>query len=236
VSARADAAVVGALRRASVYRLLGAALAYPMAARVGALARWAELATGAWADPALAGALARFGAAARGSDPETLAAEHVRLFDREVRCPPYEGAWGAVAVTGKAALLADVAGFYAAFGLGPAAGQPETEDHLGAELEFMGALALKEAWALARGQGEGLDVTRAAARAFLAEHLGCWAGSFARHLAATSPAAFYRRLAALLEAWLARELAGLEVTPLRRADGPAGGERAPMACPMAPAG
>jgi hypothetical protein len=48
-----------------------------------------------------------------------------------VRCPPYESAYGeAPQMAGKSAELADLAGFYAAFGLAPAASQPDMEDHV----------------------------------------------------------------------------------------------------------
>jgi TorA maturation chaperone TorD len=224
--------VVGALRRAAMYRLLAAALAYPLPERVGEIGRLARTIRETWREPGVADALAGFARAAAGAG-DTLADEHVRLFDREVRCPPYEGAYGDPQPAGKAAQLADIAGFYAAFGLAPALSQPDTEDHIGAELEFMGALALKEAWALARDAAEPRVVTREAARLFATDHLGRWGEAFAARLGGTASEPYYRSLAALLAAWLAADLAALGVVPARVGDVPAAAEAAPFTCPMA---
>lgn len=71
--------------------------------------------------------------------------------------------------------MADVAGFYKAFGveMGPGAERP---DHVTAELEFMNLLAVKEAVALQdEGAGEHAEVCRDASRAFLRDHLGRFA-------------------------------------------------------------
>lgn len=228
-----DAAIIGLLRRAALYQLLAGAFCYPMPARVEELRRLATVLADAPPTGALAAPLARFAAAVRGADTEALAAEHVLLFDREVRCPPYEGAYGPVQVTGKAAQLADIAGFYRAFDLQPAEWQPDTEDHIGAELEFMAALALKEAWALSQGEAEHLAVTRDAQAAFLTDHLGGWAEAFAERLATTASPAYYKEAAALLSAWLATEIEALGVVPRKVGGTVETAEAEPLSCPMA---
>jgi DMSO reductase family type II enzyme chaperone len=228
-----EPAITLALRRASLYRLLALAFAYPTPPGLEVVA------TGTWKAAVVAPAklrvvLRRLADAAGGGDEASLGAEHVTLFQRQVRCPPYEGAYGPAQMAGKVAVLADVAGFYRAFALEPAAGRPEVEDHICAELEFMSALALKEAWALAESHAEGLAITRDAQRAFLAEHLARWGGVFAARLAGTAAPGFYPAAAALLQAWLADECARLQVTavPLEGIDE---AEAAPLTCPMAPA-
>jgi DMSO reductase family type II enzyme chaperone len=228
---RLEEDVATALRRAAIYRVLATAFTYPTPARLDWLAAAATAAADATPDR-LAGPLARLAEAARGEDTARLAGEHVRLFERQVQCPPYEGAYGPPQMAGKAALVADVAGFYRAFGLEPGGGQPEIEDHLGAELEFMSALAVKEAWALAQQHGEGLDVTSRAQRSFLAEHLARWSATFAERIAATGQG-FHAAAAALLTAWLDAECErlGVAVVPL---EGVREAEEAPFACPMAP--
>ena len=228
-----DDALVGALHRAAIYRVLSLAFAYPTPARLQAITEAANL-SAASAAPAVAPALHRLATASRAAEIGTLASEHVALFQRQLRCPPYEGAYGPPQMAGKAALLADVAGFYTAFGLEPAAGQPEAEDHIGAELEFMSALALKEAWALSGDEAAGLEVTRAAQRAFVADHLGRWAPAFAEQLAAEGAPGFLPAAAALLDVWVAAECARLDVTPAPL-DGVSVPEEAPLTCPMAPA-
>src|SRR3972149_5433040 len=124
----ADAVLVAeALERAATYRLLGAAFRHPTEAR---------LAEGA------------LGAAAAGPPP-AAAAEHAFLFGRAQRCAPWESVYGEPApFADAAACVADVVGFYETFGAASAA-EPEMEDHIAAELEFMGGLALREACALA---------------------------------------------------------------------------------------
>ena len=210
------AAVEHALARAALYRLLAGAWLYPTAARLADLARAATTAAENPLLPELREPLAALAAAARGAEPAAAAEEHVFLFDRQVRCSPYEGAYGdGPQLAGKSAALADVAGFYAAFGLGPAEGRPDMEDHVGAELEFMSALALKEAWALGAGDAEGVAVTRHAQVAFLRDHLGRWAETFAGEVAAATPLPTYTAAAALLTIWIGAESDRLGAAPAR---------------------
>jgi DMSO reductase family type II enzyme chaperone len=231
-----EVGVADTLRRAGLYRVLAAAFAYPTPPRVADVARAAStLAVGVPPGP-LREVLAAFAVAAWDADADALAEEHVFLFDRQVRCPAWESAWADVPqMAGKPALLADVAGFYTAFGLEPAGAQPDTEDHLVAELEFMSALALKEAWASGEGDPAGTDVTRGAARSFLTDHLGRWAESFAEELAGATPIAFYVAAAHLLAAWVRTDVAALAATPTRVGSrvGADRTETGPFTCPMA---
>jgi TorA maturation chaperone TorD len=233
-----EVSVENALRRAGVYRVLGGAFAYPTPERLADLAR-ASATIAVMAEPgALRDALARFSAAAYAADADTAGTEYVFLFDRQVRCPAYEGAWGdAAAMAGRVARLADIAGFYRAFGVEVAGAQPESEDHLVAELEFMSIAALKEAAALDSGDVERAEITRDAQAKFLTEHLGRWASPFAAELAGASALPYYTTAATLLAAWLGLDIAALGVTPDAIADrsglDPVQGET--FACPMAPA-
>lgn len=229
--------VAGAFARAAIYRLLGGAFAYPTIARLEELPRMAEAVAAAPPTPAeLVEALCGFEQAARTSDPGAVADEYVFLFDRQVRCSPYEGAYnGAAQMAGKAAQMADIAGFYAAFGLEPAGGQPDLEDHIAAELEFMSALALKEAYALAEANAEGLEVTRRAQTAFMADHLGRWAETFAAEIAEATPLPYYTAAAALLAAWIPVEIERLGAAPprLEALAAPDPGDEQGFTCPMA---
>lgn len=219
------------LERASLYRLLGASLSCPAPDQLEALAEVAERLAPV-ADPRLADPLGRFAAAVRATDAATVADEYVFLFDREARCPPYEGAWGDAQLAGKAALLADIAGFYAAFGLQPAAARPDVEDHIAAECEFLSALALKEAYALAEGDEEGAEIVGAAQSRFVADHLGRWSETFCAALRETSPVPYYGALADLLGAWVRAEVERLGVAPALVA-GSAIQEAEAFTCPMA---
>ena len=224
------------LERGSLYRLLGGALARPQAERLAELAAAAEALAPA-IEPAVAEPLARFATAVRETDAAAVGDEYVFLFDRGAKVPPYEGAWGeAPQLAGKAALLADVAGFYAAFGLVPGEAQPDVEDHIAAECEFMSALALKEAYALAESDDEGATITLAAQSRFVGDHLGRWSGTFADALKDASPLPYYGALADLLSAWMKAEIERLGAAPsvvLGRSGYDSIQEADAFSCPMA---
>ncbi len=106
------------------------------------------------------------------------------LFGHSVRgaCPTYEMEYGRNEIIRQASDLADLAGFYRAFGLeiaGEANGRP---DHIAAECEFMSALCSKEAHAHANGDKENADVCLDAERTFLRDHLARWLPAFAHHV------------------------------------------------------
>jgi TorA maturation chaperone TorD len=236
VTTMTDDRVATALGRAGLYRLIGSAFAYPTTERLQELARAA--ATIAVAMPAgpVREAVATFAAAAVEADADSVGTEYVFLFDRQLRCAPYEGAWGDVPrMAGKSAALADIAGFYHAFGLEPTGAQADTEDHLVPELEFMSAVALKEAWATSLGALERAQIAHGAQRAFVADHLGRWAPAFAEELAGATPLAYYHAAATLLAEWMRADMATLGVTPelaqARLAPDPM--QQEALSCPMA---
>jgi putative dimethyl sulfoxide reductase chaperone len=76
--------------------------------------------------------------------------------------------------------LADIAGFYKAFGYKAGGTMRERPDHLAVELEFMHLLCIMEAKALSSGQLEEAHVCQDAQRSFLKDHLGSWIGLFSQ--------------------------------------------------------
>jgi len=66
-------------------------------------------------------------------------------------------------------VLADIVGFYKAFGLRPNEGIPV--DHFSVEAEFMSHLLLREAYALANNNDEMKEIVVDAERKFLRDHL-----------------------------------------------------------------
>jgi nitrate reductase assembly molybdenum cofactor insertion protein NarJ len=74
--------------------------------------------------------------------------------------------------------MADIAGFYRAFGFLVGGEQRERPDHLATELEFLYVLSLKEAYAAEKGIDEHVEVCVEARRSFLRDHLGRWIGLF----------------------------------------------------------
>ncbi len=158
-----------ALARATVYQALAHVFHHPAPER-----RRGEALPGVRAaldilrlPSAVAGSLAEAEARLSSLTPRRLAAQHVALFShgREGQALPYEADFTAVSVFQKSQEMADVAGFYRAFGLAWESGQ-ERPDHLSLECEFMYFLALKEAYALAQGRREDAALCRHAQRAF----------------------------------------------------------------------
>jgi len=205
-----------ALARAQAYGLLARAFGRPDA--------WfeADVVDGCFGD-ALAEALAALGhqelaaiaTAAGGVPAAPLADEFVRLFNPSVHanCPPYGTEYTAAHVFMRAQQLADVAGFYRAFGLRVAANFRERPDHIATELEFMQVLALKEARALARRERAHAGICRRAQARFLDEQLGRWLAPYAAKLAAQDGEGFYARAAGLARDFVAKEAAQLGVEP-----------------------
>jgi TorA maturation chaperone TorD len=76
--------------------------------------------------------------------------------------------------------MADISGFYRAFGFQVGGEQRERPDHLASELEFLYVLSLKEAYAAQQGIDEHVEVCVEARHAFLRDHLGRWIGLFAQ--------------------------------------------------------
>ncbi|MBI2941454.1 MAG: molecular chaperone TorD family protein [Chloroflexi bacterium] len=74
---------------------------------------------------------------------------------------------------------------------------PERLDHLGVELEFVGALCAKEAYAWEAGQLEPAAICREARERFVATHLAGWLPEFVARLKANARLAFYPAVMAL---------------------------------------
>lgn len=146
----------------------------------------------------------------------SLADDYTRCFGHAMSkdCPPYEAEYAQAHIFQKTHTLADIAGFYRAFGLDLAADAHERVDHVSVELEFMHFLCLKEAYALANGHPqEQLALCREAQRKFLCEHVCRFAFAFARRLCAKAGDTLYRQVGLLLAAFLEAELRSLGVKP-----------------------
>ncbi|MCC6766266.1 MAG: molecular chaperone TorD family protein [Deltaproteobacteria bacterium] len=231
--------VAGALTRAGVLRALARGLDDPAGAwRAEVADGWRALlrGTGEWPDEvraALARALTSLEVAT-----DDLASEHVRLFGPAGRAALTETSWGdAGRLLGKATALADLGGFYRAFGVQPDAASPRPEDHLALELEFVSVLALKEAWARSGGETEALAVTRDATAKFLADHLGTWIDAWCTALAEQGAPDFYVALGEAVRCAVRAECERLAVIPhtvaARLPEGDLGGEA--FTCPRADA-
>ena len=127
----------------------------------------------------------------------------------------YETEYGLPHEFRQAQELADIAGFYRAFGFDIGGEVHERPDHLASELEFMYVLALKEAYALERGLTEHAEVCADAQRNFLRDHLARWINLFAERLAQNQDDITYRTLAQFASDFVRKDAAerGLQIEP-----------------------
>ena len=131
-------------------------------------------------------------------------------------CPPHESDYINEKFTfQRSHTLADVSGFYQAFGLEPSPQRRERHDHIVLELEFMAFLLGLENRAAESSDPEGAgraSICRDAARRFLREHLAWWAPAFGRLLGRVNPGGYYEAVGVLLGSLIAAErtLCGVE--------------------------
>ncbi|HEY7158373.1 MAG TPA: molecular chaperone TorD family protein [Gemmataceae bacterium] len=152
-----------------------------------------------------------------------LRAEHDRVFGLVLsrECPPYETEYYSFAEPFfRAQQLADIAGFYRAFGLETAQAAPERPDHLALELEFMAFLLRKERLALTSAGTNAAATEQAgicadAQQSFLRDHLAWWVPSFAMGLRRKAERGFYLAVCQVLAAFMPIERVRLGVAAPR---------------------
>jgi DMSO reductase family type II enzyme chaperone len=214
-----------ALARGQIYRLLSTALAYPgeklqTALLDGSLV--SQLNESAEKLPnyqikrkyiqSLAASIKKHG----DNVFSAIISEYLDLFgpDHKPKCPPYELVYfsrGPLFM--NMAVLADIAGFYRAFGLEMADGSKDRADHISIELEFMHFLAVKEAYTLRNGQHNNLGICRDAQRKFLYDHLGRWTGVFHNQVKRNTKSGFYYEMTKLLNNFVAADSKILGIKP-----------------------
>ena len=206
------------IRRAQIYRFLADAFLYPTE-------NWLD-------DLPLLGDILRELNISESLDLEVwsldlpaLQAEHRRAFGLTGSLC-YETELGLPHEFRQSQELADIAGFYRAFGFSMGGKVRERPDHISAELEFMHVLTLKEAYAAANGVAEHVEICADAQCKFLQEHLGKWIGLFAASLKRSASDGPYVALARFAAAFVLADaerlgvrveqqpLAGVRPTPL----------------------
>ena len=224
------AAIDAVLARAVVYRTLSLGFQTPTDERcrqIGALDEFRALASALRHLDQQAGKghlepLAARLASASGRGVETLARSFWRLFGHTTRgavCA-CETEYGSSDGFHQPQQLADISGYYLAFGLKPLASSEVRPDHIACECEFMDFLSRKEALLLAsRRTGpdceETLEVTRQAARTFLRDHLGRFGRAFATRVIAEEGEGYFGDFGWILLRFLEAECArvGVESGP-----------------------
>ncbi len=178
---------------------------------------------------------------------EELRADYDRVFGLMVparECPLYETEYYRNSEPFfRAQQMADIAGFYRAFGLAPSYAGPQRPDYLVLELEFMALLLTKKRLALAEAETNPesaghAEVCDEAQRGFFRDHLAWWVPAFAAGLRRKAGEGFYAAVGEALAALIPAERGHLGVdTPAAPAARPNPIEllEEPSACAGCPA-
>lgn len=206
------------LQRAMAYDLLAHALAYPDAVSFERLQAVAAAAAPSFAGTPLEDLVNRSLEANR----EQLEGEHIRLFtlSSSPDCPTFETAYLATDPSQQTARMADIAGFYRAFGVDPA--QPGFRpDDISVELAFMGYLCKKQNHASEHMGAPRVAQVRRAQRMFLREHLGRWGIALGRRITARAMnTPFYFLAGEALADWIEADVEILGAGPIEFAEEP----------------
>jgi TorA maturation chaperone TorD len=125
--------------------------------------------------------------------------EYNRLFEGNVLCPINETGF---VRRERGAILADIAGFYQAFGFQLSDTAKDKVDHLRCELEFVALLLIMLAKAQEEALTEGFTVTQEALAAFTFDHLGEWLDAFCERLQELTVLPYYQQVAQFLtQSW-----------------------------------
>lgn len=182
----------------------------------------------------------------RGADLADASGALVKAFDEAVRqvdeahaersrllllggCPAYETTY--LDAFSRPRELADVAGFYHAFGVRSTG---EREDHLAVECEFLSLLCVKEAIARSSGLEDEATRCRNARAAFLVDHVGAWVRAYEADLASCARLAILPAAAAAVRALVHRDAADLGVSVHERSQHRSEGTDSVPACDLAP--
>ena len=212
--------IESAVERGLAYALLARCLAHPDDENVAASREAAEAAGPFLADGPV-GELAGLAAEAERSELEP---GYVQVFTLSASpdCPNFETAFFPAEPVVQTARMADIAGFYLAFGV-DVGGRGLRPDDISVELEFMAYLCRKQVYASEHlGAAQMAQAVRAQ-RLFLREHLGQWGVALGRRVALRATDEFYREAGLALAAWLAADCEALRVAPKAQADAPSAG-------------
>ncbi|MCS7285346.1 MAG: molecular chaperone TorD family protein [Hydrogenobacter thermophilus] len=137
-----------------------------------------------------------------------LEGEWNALFSTSLKAPANETAYELEKAGRKAAELADIEGFYKAFGLEVKA--PVEPDSLVAELEFMAYLVKKKVYLKEKGDAEALSIVSKAFTSFFRDHIGRWYRIFTDLLKQQTEEEYYKLLGELLRSFLDKEREGVD--------------------------
>jgi TorA maturation chaperone TorD len=132
---------------------------------------------------------------------------YMSIFDTGRKISPYETEYMDEKISRKPFELADISGFYRAFGFNVAqdAVNKESVDHISIELEFMAILTWKHEYARNKNQDENIKIVHEARQMFLKDHLANWGFFFCDQINHLTGFKFYKTLARLYKLVLTLE-------------------------------
>lgn len=130
-----------------------------------------------------------------------------------IDCPPYEMYFGGSHIFQQNQDLADISGFYRAFGLEVSKEDTANRwDHIAVELEFLHFLTYKQGYAIENHGDEELKSCETAKKKFLNAHIGRWIQAFSKAVEKKSPAGFYGHVAKLANDFVHLDMENLGVS------------------------
>ncbi len=220
-----ESTAIPASARSAAYAVIGAGFRYPSQVPLAMLAAepiWAGALAPLCARPdglgraardLRSGVVALLGHSHAEDDARARLEEpYAAVFGHAVRgaCPPYELEYGPGEIVQRAPDLADIAGFYAAFGM-EAGAESERADHVTAECEFLCVLCAKEEDAALRGDTDAVELCVSAQRAFLRDHLSRWLPAFAQRVIERQAQGYYADLARFAARFVEAECGAYDV-------------------------
>lgn len=147
---------------------------------------------------------------------EEACEEYVQIFGHVIsaECPPYETSYGESHVFQQTQGLADIAGFYKAWGIDIASDAHDRLDHISAECEFMSFLLLKLDYFSEKGEKEAEEICLDSSKKFLEEHLGKWTPIFSALVMKKSSGGLYHKAVKLLKEFIEKEAEIFDVEPV----------------------
>ena len=141
--------------------------------------------------------------------------ENVFGYCASKNCLPYETEYCAQKdIHFRSQQMADVAGFYCAFGLRPSQRVHDRLDHISLETEFMAILITRQLHALSQELGSGAtEVCSEAQRTFFRDHLVWWLPAFGVRLMSEATG-FYKLLGQIIRTFIPAERAILGLPPM----------------------
>ncbi len=151
----------------------------------------------------------KLAACSEGKNSAVLKNLYRRLFGHtaHAQAPPYETEYGAETLFQQPQQLADLTGFYQAFGLSANSSEHERVDHISCLCEFLTFLTRKEAYALEQKDAVMLEEIRRAQKLFLRDHLGRFVPGFTNLLLRENMDGFYGALGKLCSEFVLQECA-----------------------------